>query len=283
MSFIVNREVYSFRKLFVLIVIFILLGTASAAAISTLVSPITEHPSRFILLTDKDAYYVGEIMSIYLVNTLEETITFKDDAYGLHFEKWVDGKWEFLLSIGDASYTSVLEPVGENMYKIAVTHEIGGSFNEGKYRIACAGEIPLNGKAISVEAHKEFEVMAELPPLSMLLLLNVTMDKGVYHQNDNVIITVKNESNETLKFGDSVYNLFFEKWNGVSWEPYTGLIGLEVITPLNPEEAAEIRYRLGEQTDKPFPVGRYRVTSKGWFDHIGEITRVWGYAEFTVE
>lgn len=279
----VNREVYSFRKLFVLIVIFILLGTASAAAISTLVSPITEHPSRFILLTDKDAYYVGEIMSIYLVNTLEETITFKDDAYGLHFEKWVDGKWEFLLSIGNASYTSVLEPVGESMYKIAVTHEIGGNFNEGKYRIACAGEIPLNGKVISVEAHKEFEVMAELPPLSMLLLLNVTMDKGVYHQNDNVIITVKNESNETLKFGDSVYNLFFEKWNGVSWEPYTGLIGLEVITLLNPEEAAEIRYRLGEQTDKPFPVGRYRVTSKGWFDHIGEITWVWGYAEFTAE
>lgn len=280
----VNRDAYSLRKLFVLSVIFILLGTASAASISTLVSPITQRPSRFILLTDKDAYYVEEVMNIYLVNTLEETITFKDDAYGLHFEKWVDGKWEFLLSIGNASYTSVLEPVGESMYKVAVTYEMGGDFTEGKYRAACAGEIPVNGKAISVEAHKEFEVVAKMPPLFMLLLLNVTINnKSVCHQDDNVIITVKNESNETLTFGDSAYNLFFEKWNGVSWEPYTGVIGLEVITLLNPEEVAEIRYKLGEQTDKPFPVGKYLVTSKGWFDHIGEITWVWGYAEFAVE
>ena len=279
----INREAYSLRKLFVLSVIFILLGTASAAAISTLISPITQRPSRFILLTDKDAYYMEEVMSIYLVNTLEETITFKDGAYGLHFEKWVDGEWEFLLSVGNASHTSVLEPVGGSMYKVAVTYEMGGDFTEGKYIVACVGEIPLNGKAISVEAHKEFEVIAELPPQSMLLLLNVTLNKDVYHQDDNVIITVKNESNETLTFADSAYNLFFEKWNGVSWEPYTGVIGLEVITLLNPEETAEIRYKLGEQTDKPFPVGKYRVTSKGWFDHIGEIIWVWGYAEFTVE
>jgi hypothetical protein len=114
-------------------------------------------------------------------------------------------------------------------------------------------------------------------------LLNVTTDKTVYDQNDSITITIKNKSNETVVFGNSVYDLFFEKWNAVSWEFYTGVIGLEVITYLYPEEIAEIDYQLGGQTDKPFPSDRYKVVSCGWSDHNVEIGYVWGHAEFTVE
>jgi hypothetical protein len=114
-------------------------------------------------------------------------------------------------------------------------------------------------------------------------LLNVTTDKTVYHQNDNMTITVKNDSNETLTFGNSVYGLFFQKWNGGSWKFYTGVIGLEVLTYLDQKETADVNYRLGDQIDNPFPTGKYRVVSTGWLDNNGQTLSVWGYAEFTVE
>jgi len=129
----------------------------------------------------------------------------------------------------------------------------------------------------------EFEKERMIIRSTRYRLLNVTTDKIVYQQNDNIVVTIKSKSNETVVFGNSVYDLFFEKWNGVSWEFYTGVIGVEVITYLYPEEIAEVDYLLGGQTDKPFPSGRYRVVSCGWLDHNGEIVYVWGYAEFTVE
>lgn len=142
------------------------------------------------------------------------------------------------------------------------------------------GEFKVFIKKISEASEFEKERMIINPRYH---LLNVTTDKSVYQQNDNITITVKNLSNETVTFGNSAYDLFFEKWNGVSWEVYTGVIGLEVITYLNPEEIGEIGYKLGGQTDKPFPQGKYRVISEGWLDHNGKIVYVWGYAEFAVE
>jgi len=113
-------------------------------------------------------------------------------------------------------------------------------------------------------------------------LLNVTTDKAAYSQDDTIVVTIENSSNETFTFGNSAYDLYFEEWNGVSWEPYTGVIGLEVITYLDPEESAKITYQLGGQTDKPFPSRKYRVISEGWLEHKGETVYIWGHAEFTV-
>lgn len=142
------------------------------------------------------------------------------------------------------------------------------------------GEFKVFIKKIGEASEFEMERMIINPRYR---LLNVTTDKIVYLQNDNITIIVKNLSNETVIFGNSAYELFFKKWNGDSWEVYTGVIGLEVITYLKPEETAEIEYKLGGQTDKPFPPGKYRVISEGWIDHNGKIVYVWGYAEFTVE
>lgn len=114
-------------------------------------------------------------------------------------------------------------------------------------------------------------------------LLNVTTDKAAYSQDDTIVVTIENLSNETFTFGNSAYDLYFVEWNGVSWEPYTGVIGLEVITYLDPEESAKITYQLGGQTDKPFPSGKYCVISEGWLEHKGETVYIWGYAEFTVQ
>ena len=113
-------------------------------------------------------------------------------------------------------------------------------------------------------------------------LLNVTTDKAAYSQDDTIVVTIENLSNETFTSSNSAYDLHFEEWNGVSWEPYTGVIGLEVVTYLDPEESAKITYQLGGQTDKPFPSRKYRVISEGWLEHKGETVYIWGHAEFTV-
>jgi hypothetical protein len=135
---------------------------------------------------------------------------------------------------------------------------------------------------------KEFTEACEFEKERMIIynkyynLLDVVTDKTMYQQNDDVTITIKNESNETFNFGNSVYDLSFERWNGSSWEFYTGVIGLEVITYLNPGETGEIAYQLGGQTEKPFPSGTYRALSTGWLDPNGQALRVWGYAELRV-
>jgi len=135
---------------------------------------------------------------------------------------------------------------------------------------------------------KEINEASEFEKESMIIrnmyyhLLNVTTDKTWYRQNDALTAIIENDSNETFTFGNSVYDLCFERWNGVAWEFYTGVIGLEVITYLNPGETAEIDYKLGSQTDKPFPPGKYRVFSKGWVEN-GQSISVWAYAEFTVD
>lgn len=114
-------------------------------------------------------------------------------------------------------------------------------------------------------------------------LLTVTTDKTLYQHNDTITITIKNESNKTFTFGNSVYDLHFEKWNKTSWEFYTGVIGLDVITPLDPTETAQIDYKLGRQMEKPFPAGQYRVITKGWVDQNGQDIPLWDDAQFTVE
>ena len=114
-------------------------------------------------------------------------------------------------------------------------------------------------------------------------LLKVTTDKEIYQQNETIIITIGNLSNENFTFSNSVYGIFFERWNGDSWEFYTGVVGLQVITYLKPKEEGKITYHLGGEAERPFPSGKYRVISKGWLEHNKENINVWGYAEFIVQ
>jgi len=278
-----NQRTFSTAKFFALSAAFMILGVASAVSVTTLVPPMAQRSSGFVLLTDKDTYYINETMIIYVMNTLQETVNFKDDAYGVHFERWVNGKWEFMLSIGNSSHTTALQAVGVDMYKAAVTYVLGENFVEGKYKVVSVGEVNQNGDVISSETHREFEVIKKPLPRTVLPLLIVKADKAVYSQSDNMTVTLENGSNETLSFADSSYGLFFEKWNGASWEFHAGLSGVEVITTLDPGEKAEIIYRLSGQTEKPFLQGRYRAVSVGWIYRNGESVQVGGFAEFKVE
>jgi len=133
-----------------------------------------------------------------------------------------------------------------------------------------------------IDEASKFEIETMIIQNTHYHLLDVTTDKPTYNQNDNITITIKNFSNETFTFSNSIYNLYFEKWIDF-WELYTGIIGLEVITYLSPEETGQIIYKLGEHTEKSFQPGKYQVVSKGWLDHKGKNVYVWDRAEFMVE
>lgn len=224
-------------------------------------------------------------MYIYVINLSNQTMTFKDDTYGLFFEKWTWGQWSFLFSIGNSSRTSELDSIWNDNgnYKGMVVYELGEEFSEGRYRVGSIGYITYGEGTIAVKGFSEFDIIT-VPPPTRLLLLKITLDKAVYHSGDIVNVTIKNEGNRTLTFGDSSYGVVFEKWSGTSWEFYEGVPGVEVLTYLEPGEIAHVVWELGGQADRPFPAGKYRAVSQGWYEEgSNQQVIVWGYAEFSVK
>ncbi|KPV64212.1 MAG: hypothetical protein AOA65_1024 [Candidatus Bathyarchaeota archaeon BA1] len=133
------------------------------------------------------------------------------------------------------------------------------------------GYIKFGGKRESIE----YSVTTEY--------LMIALNKKVYSQAETMIITIKNVGEKTIFFGGTGYDLQFEKWDGESWHFYIGIIQAEVITPLQPDEEATVLYKLGEALDYPFPVGRYRVGTNGWYEINNEIHRLpMIYIEFDV-
>jgi len=132
---------------------------------------------------------------------------------------------------------------------------------------------------------RRFDEASDLEKEKMIIrnyyfrLLKVTVDKDVYQANETLTIVVQNLSNETFTFGNSVYGAYFERWDGKEWRFHAGMVGLLVITNLNPGEEERITYKLDASLFHP---GKYRVVSKGWVENEDGIIRVWGYAEFTV-
>ena len=165
----------------------------------------------------------------------------------------------------------------ENNYIIGIAVYVDDEIINSKEIPSQLGEFKIYIKRISEVS--DFEKDRMIIRNDYFHLLNVTLNKSIYRQNETLIILIQNLSNETFTFGDSVYGLYFEKRDGESWNFYTGMIGLQVITKLNPKDKAWITYKLAE---KPFYSGKYRVISKGWIEHEERIIRIWGYAEFTV-
>jgi hypothetical protein len=171
-----------------------------------------------------------------------------------------------LLHANEENLLGIVGMVGAGIARDETNHIIGiavyieANLTDSQQVPSKLGEFTVYVKDVAEASEYELENM--IIRNSHYHFLAVTTDKTLYRQNDTVTITIKNESNETFTFGNSAYDLYFEKWNGTSWEFYTGVIGLDVITPLNPTETAQIDYMLGGQIDKPFPSGKYRVISR---------------------
>jgi hypothetical protein len=108
-----------------------------------------------------------------------------------------------------------------------------------------------------------FEVRAFVPKPSPEEPLTITLDKEAYHQGENITITITNNSNETISFSNSAYDLHFDIWNGDAWELYDAIPSNEVIVYLQKGEQVHITWKLGGHIERPFQAGHYRVGTKG--------------------
>lgn len=296
-SCMTSQGVYSVGRFLALCALFAILGTASAASITAFVSTyvekpryaedIVQDPSSFSLQTDRDSYYPGDTVRVYLVSLLEERILFEDDAFGLHIEEWVNGTWESRLAIGNSSLSSSLGAIGDPTHQTRATFTLGDSFGPGGYRVVSVGEILQDGLSVKVEAYKEFEIEKALPPLAVFHL-DVRTDKDTYYRDEDMVtVTIKSRENVSAVFGDSdgfldcTYKMSFEKWNG-SWVEYEKKYpSFWWETHFLPEESLVHAVHFISLRD--FNAGRYRVLVEGRVVHNEQTVFVWGYAEFTVE
>lgn len=110
------------------------------------------------------------------------------------------------------------------------------------------------------------KVMVRIEPFPYKLrpeeTLTIILDSEVYRQGDTMIIKIKNISNETQWFTNAAYDIIFLRFDPASndWVFHIAPIAADVMTPLRPQEEAQITWRLEANT---FPAGRYRVGTKG--------------------
>jgi len=116
----------------------------------------------------------------------------------------------------------------------------------------------------------------------LLPSLDVTTDKMVCREGENITVTIRNTLTQTVRFGSTAYGIAFEKWDKDKWVFHSSIYGAEVVVSLEPEQTKQITVTLSN-IDQPFTSGRYRVVSSGWTERDGQYTPVWGYAEFTIE
>ena len=295
----VNQNTYSIGKMLALSFVFVVLGKASAASITALIPPLVEKakytediiqdPLCFVVQMNKDTYRIGETAYIYLVNLLEEKISFKDDSYGLRIEEWVNGTWELKQTLGNPSLTSSLDPVVNLTNKVRVSYALGENLSLGRYRAVSTGEISQNGLTITVEAYKEYEIIEASSP--NVIQLEVVTDKYTYHYGDNITITIFSRENNSEVFGNStgkiysVFKIIYQRLSGSSWIEYDGpTVKAESLTYFKPEEklfSLGFFPRLVE--DSYLTQGKNRILVEGWVTHNEQTVFVWGYAEFTVE
>jgi len=117
-------------------------------------------------------------------------------------------------------------------------------------------------------------------PSNFRSLLTIMIEKSIYHPGESMSITIRNDFNETVTFGDTSYTTHFEKWNDTFyWEFYANIPGEEALTLLKPNETGHARVQL----DSAFPEGRYRLVSSGVSIASQREVFVWGYGEFAVK
>jgi len=114
-----------------------------------------------------------------------------------------------------------------------------------------------------------------------LATLKVTTDKTMYEEEDNVTVTIKNTTDQTVKFGSTAYGVSFDKWQEDRWMLHYSVAGAEVIVTLEPKKATQLTVEPSK--DRPFTPGQYRVVSTGWIEEDNSTLQVVGHSEFTVQ
>jgi len=114
--------------------------------------------------------------------------------------------------------------------------------------------------------------------------LTISMDRKIYSPGDTMNITIKNISDNRLYFSGLYYDLFFEKWDGTTWQHYQSIRQPMAITSLQPGEEEHHTHELSLYSGEEYALGRYRVGTAGIFSLVNiELGRTPpAYAEFEV-
>ena len=91
--------------------------------------------SKVSIVLDKAEYQSGEMMNITVINISDETLEFPNLAYGLEFDRKIDGGWTHYLTIISGQVLTYLKP-GEN---VTISYTLGADteapFPAGTYRV----------------------------------------------------------------------------------------------------------------------------------------------------
>jgi biopolymer transport protein ExbD len=115
------------------------------------------------------------------------------------------------------------------------------------------------------------KVLAPQPP-QKIEPLKITLDKQFYFQGEYIVITIKNNLNESILFANTAYELHFEIFNGTSWVRFKDVPGKPETVSLDPGESVTVRDKLDDLMGRPFPPGRYRVGTKDVYANF-EVSR----------
>ena len=93
-------------------------------------------------------------------------------------------------------------------------------------------------------------------------VLRIDLDKYVYRCGEVMNITIRNISDETLWFTNSVYNLAFERFdkNYNDWIFHSAPRAEEIITSIYPGDTVQLTLTLSADE---FPPGHYRIGTHG--------------------
>lgn len=93
-------------------------------------------------------------------------------------------------------------------------------------------------------------------------ILAIGIDRNMYRPGETMIITIKNISNETIWFTNTVYNIVFERFNSIynDWIYHTSPIAGQALVSISPNEEKQVKYIIDPEL---FPPGLYRVGTHG--------------------
>jgi len=105
---------------------------------------------------DKSVYRQNDTLVILIQNLSNETFTFGNSAYGIHFERWDGKSWKFYAGMISLQVITNLNPKEQ----ARITYELSEKpFFPGKYRVISKGWVEHGKEIIRIWRYAEFTVL----------------------------------------------------------------------------------------------------------------------------
>jgi hypothetical protein len=110
--------------------------------------------------------------------------------------------------------------------------------------------------------------------------LIMILERKIYQPGDEMRVTFRNLSDESIDFPHEKFGLEFEKWSGTAWVEYLGIGRAAVFSSIDPHTEILLVLKL-TRGKEDFSPGRYRLITEAGLSERGEIIQA--SAEFEVQ